>query len=171
MRTLLHRRRPVEKTTDLGRAACGVAGHVGSAAMAVRRRRFAVIRLPALRRPATASAAVSALASHEPLVDRLAPIMDADGVRLWQLRVCSKSVSLASPCFTISLSTLYRRRLPHGWQTIVSVGSRTSDRVNASFGIRRTIACRREPSQNTIAPRTGVREATARPCCAVRRAD
>src|SRR5277367_2355162 len=38
-----------------------------SAATAVRRRRFAVIRLPALRRPATASAAVSAGSRKSPL--------------------------------------------------------------------------------------------------------
>src|SRR5580704_138197 len=52
------------------------------AAMAASRRRFAVIRLPPCRRPATASAAASALASHEPLVDHLAAIMDVDGPRL-----------------------------------------------------------------------------------------
>jgi ATP-dependent DNA ligase len=45
--------------------------------------------------------------------------------------VCRRSVSLAFPCFSISFSTLYRPRLPQGLQTTVSVGSRTSDRVNA----------------------------------------
>src|SRR5580704_1914875 len=52
------------------------------AAMAASRRRFAVIRLPPCRRPATANAAASALASHEPLVDHLAAIMDVGGPRL-----------------------------------------------------------------------------------------
>src|SRR5271169_4629688 len=42
--------------------------------------------------------------------------------------VVSKSVSPASPCSAISLSTLYCPRRPHGSQTIVSVGARTSDR-------------------------------------------
>ena len=37
-------------------------------------------------------------------------------------------MSLASPCLAISLSTPYRPRRPDGSQTIVSVGSRMSDR-------------------------------------------
>jgi hypothetical protein len=46
-------------------------------------------------------------------------------------RVTSSSVSLASPCSAISLSTLYCPRRPHGSQTIVSVVPRMSDRVSA----------------------------------------
>jgi hypothetical protein len=49
--------------------------------------------------------------------------------------VTKESGIFASQCFAFSLATLYRPRLPHGWQPIVSVGSRTSDSVKASFGI------------------------------------
>jgi hypothetical protein len=41
----------------------------------------------------------------------------------------------ASPCFSMSLATVYRPR-PHGWQPTVSVGPRTSDRVKASVPLR-----------------------------------
>jgi hypothetical protein len=50
--------------------------------------------------------ASSRRASHEPLVDHLALIMDAEGSCLWQLSsVCNSSVSLASPCSSTSLAT------------------------------------------------------------------
>jgi hypothetical protein len=41
----------------------------------------------------------------------------------------SKSVSLASPCFSTSLETAQGPRQPHGAQTIVIVGSRMSESV------------------------------------------
>jgi hypothetical protein len=80
----------------------------------------------------------SVLASprRAPLIARLAAIVDGGGLGLGAVGEGAKQVkNLASPCFAMSLSTLYRPRLPQGWQTIVNVGSRTSDSVKASFGI------------------------------------
>jgi hypothetical protein len=80
------------RTSDVAIGLAYSAPANASAAIVAGRRRFAVIS--SCRRPATASAAASARASHESLIDHLAPIMDAGGP------------CLASPCSSTSLATL-----------------------------------------------------------------
>ena len=55
--------------------------------------------------------------------------MLADRALGQSVSVCSKSVSLGSPCFSTSLETAQGPRQPHGAQTIVIVGSPMSESV------------------------------------------